>query len=185
MTEKLTRRGLRVPNEFEVGAMTVVRVSEVMRKDVVPIAQEMTVSELAERMGRGEPACNLTQGLPIVSPDGKLVGVVTQGDLLRALEQDPRGTMTVLKAGSQDPIVAYPDELVHDAMHRMLQHDIGRLPVVSRENPQQMVGYFNRASLLGAWTHQIEDEKLREHGWIRKWRNSDKRARQTSRAAQK
>jgi CIC family chloride channel protein len=93
--------------------------------------------------------------------------------------------MTVLEAGSYQPIVAYPDELVHDAMHRMLQHNIGRLPVVSRENPQQMVGYFNRASLLGAWTRQIEDERLREHGWIRKWRNSDQRARQTSRATQK
>jgi CIC family chloride channel protein len=185
MTEKLTRRGLQVPNEFEVGAMTVVRVSEVMRKDVVPIAQEMTVSELAARMGRGEPAYNLTQGLPIVSPDGNLVGVVTQGDLLRALEQDPRGTMTVLDAGSHEPIVAYPDELVHDAMHRMLRHDIGRLPVVSRENPQQMVGYFNRASLLGAWTRQIEDEGLREHGWIRKWRNSGRATKRATQAAEK
>jgi chloride channel protein, CIC family len=185
MTEKLTRRGLQVPNEFEVGAMTVVRVSEVMRKDVVPIAQEMTVSELAARMGRGEPAYNLTQGLPIVSPDGNLVGVVTQGDLLRALEQDPRGTMTVLDAGSHEPIVAYPDELVHDAMHRMLRHNIGRLPVVSHENPQQMVGYFNRASLLGAWTRQIEDEGLREHGWIRKWRNSGRPTKQSMQAAEK
>ena len=165
--------------------MTVVRVSEVMRKDVVPIAQEMTVSELAARMGRGEPAYNLTQGLPIVSPDGNLVGVVTQGDLLRALEQDPRGTMTVLDAGSHEPIVAYPDELVHDAMHRMLRHDIGRLPVVSRENPQQMVGYFNRASLLGAWTRQIEDEGLREHGWIRKWRNSGRATKRATQAAEK
>jgi CIC family chloride channel protein len=185
MTEKLTRRGLQVPNEFEVGAMTVVRVSEVMRKDVVPIAQEMTVSELAERMGRGEPAYNLTQGLPIVSAEGKLVGVVTQGDLLRALELDPRGTMTVLEAGSHAPVVAYPDELVHDAMHRMLQYDIGRLPVVSRENPQQMVGYFNRASLLGAWTRQLEDEGLREHGWIRKWRNSGRPTKQARQAAEK
>ena len=185
MTEKLTRRGLQVPNEFEVGAMTVVRVSEVMRKDVVPIAQEMTVSELAERMGRGEPAYNLTQGLPIVSAEGKLVGVVTQGDLLRALELDPRGTMTVLEAGSHAPVVAYPDELVHDAMHRMLQYDIGRLPVVSRENPQRMVGYFNRASLLGAWTRQLEDEGLREHGWIRKWRNSGRPTKQARQAAEK
>ncbi len=185
MTEKLSRRGLQVPNEFEVGAMTVVRVSEVMHKDVVPIAQEMTVSELAARMGRGEPAYNLTQGLPIVSPDGQLVGVVTQGDLLRALEQDPRGTMTVGEAGSHEPVVAYPDELVHDAMHRMLQHKIGRLPVVSRENPRQMVGYFNRASLLGAWTRQLEDEGLREHGWIRKWRSSSRPTKQATQATQK
>jgi CIC family chloride channel protein len=162
-----------------------VRVGEVMRKDVNPIPQEMTVGELAERMGRGEPAYNLTQGLPIVSSDGKLVGVVTQGDLLRALELDPKGTITVLEAGSQRLVVAYPDELAHDAMYRMLQRDIGRLPVVSRENPQQMVGYFNRSSLLGAWTRQMEEESIREHGWIRQWRNSSRAARQTTQATEK
>ena len=131
----------------------------------------MTVSELAARMSRGEPAYNLTQGLPIVSAEGKLEGVVTQGDLLRALEHDPQGTMKVLEAGSHPAIVGYPDELAHDAMVRMLQHDIGRLPIVSRENPQQLLGYFNRACLLGAWARQMEEEGIREHGWIRKWRS--------------
>jgi CIC family chloride channel protein len=185
MTEKLARRGLKVPEEYEAGVLKMVRVGEVMRKDVNPIPQEMTVGELAERMGRGEPAYNLTQGLPIVSSDGKLVGVVTQGDLLRALELDPKGTITVLEAGSQRLVVAYPDELAHDAMYRMLQRDIGRLPVVSRENPQQMVGYFNRSSLLGAWTRQMEEESIREHGWIRQWRNSSRAARQTTQATEK
>jgi chloride channel protein, CIC family len=185
MTEKLARRGLKVPEEYEAGVLKMVRVGEVMRKDVNPVPQEMTVAELAERMGRGEPAYNLTQGLPIVSSDGKLVGVVTQGDLLRALELDPKGTMTVLEAGSQQLIVAHPDELAHDAMYRMLQRDIGRLPVVSRENPQQMVGYFNRSSLLGAWTRQMEEESIREHGWIRQWRNSSRVAKQTKQATEK
>ena len=185
MTEKLARRGLKVPEEYEAGVLKMVRVGEVMRKDVNPISQEMTVAELAERMGRGEPAYNLTQGLPIVSSDGKLVGVVTQGDLLRALELDPKGTMTVLEAGSQQLIVAYPDELAHDAMYRMLQRDIGRLPVVSRENPQQLIGYFNRSSLLGAWTRQMEEESIREHGWIRQWRNSSRVAKQTTQATEK
>jgi CBS domain-containing protein len=174
-----------VPEEYEAGVLKMVRVGEVMRKDVNPIPQEMTVAELAERMGRGEPAYNLTQGLPIVSSDGKLAGVVTQGDLLRALELDPKGTITVLEAGSQQLIVAHPDELAHDAMYRMLQRDIGRLPVVRRENPQQMVGYFNRSSLLGAWTRQMEEESIREHGWIRQWRNSSRVAKQTTQATEK
>jgi chloride channel protein, CIC family len=123
--------------------------------------------------------------LPIVSVEGELVGVVTQSDLLRALEQDPHGTASVLSAGSQPPIVAYPDELAHDAMVRMLQHDIGRLPVVNRENPQQMVGYFNRASLLGAWTRQMEEEGIREHGWIRKWRSSGRATKHAQQSAEK
>jgi H+/Cl- antiporter ClcA len=166
MTEKLTRRGLSVPDEYEVGVLKVVRVGDVMHKDIQPILPEMTVAELAERMGRGEPAFNLTQGLPIVGRDGRLVGVVTQGDLLRALEKDPKGTLTVLDVGGSKPIVAYADELVFDALFRMLQNNIGRLPVVRRENPQEMVGYLNRSNILGAWTRQIEEEGVREHGWI-------------------
>jgi hypothetical protein len=48
-----------------------------------------------------------------------------------------------------------------------------------------MLGYFNRASLLGAWTRQMEEEGIREQGWIRKWRNSSRPARRISRSAEK
>jgi CIC family chloride channel protein len=193
MTEKLARRGLLVPEEYEVGILKIVRVGEVMRKDVEPIPAEMTVAELAERIGhakltadgladarttegsamRERPALNLTDGLPIIATDGRLVGMVTQGDLLRALEADPHGKITVLEAGSNRPIVAYEDEVVFDAMHRMLANSIGRLPVVSREQPEKMVGYFNRASLLSAWSRQVEEEGTREHGWFKRWRAGD------------
>lgn len=183
MTEKLARRGLKVPGEYEAGILNVVRVGDVMRRDVQPIPSEMTVAELAERIsgkkrpaGKGaetadEPPRNLTDGLPIVDVEGRLRGIVTQGDLLRALENDPEGKITVLKAGSGQPIVAYPDELANEAMYRMLENNIGRLPVVSRDDPARMIGYFNRSSILSAWSRQIEEEGVREHGWIRSWRN--------------
>ncbi len=170
MTEKLARRGLHVPGEYEASVLHMVRVSEVMRTDVQPISAEMTVRDLAARMARGEPGFNLSVGLPIAGKDGRLVGVVTQGDLLRALENDPEGRATVLEAGSDPPIVAYADEFVHDAIHRMVRHNIGRLPVVSRENPRQMTGYFDRSNILGAWTRQMEDEGVQEHGWFARWR---------------
>jgi CBS domain-containing protein len=166
MTEKLARRGLSVPEEYDAGIMKIVRVGEVMRKDVAPIPPEMTVAELSDRMGRGEPAFNVTQGLPIVDKDARLVGIVTQGDLLRALETDSRGEITVLDAGSNAPIVAYQDEIVFDAMFRMLQNNIGRLPVVSRDDPQRLIGFFTRSSVLGAWSRHAEEEGVREHGWL-------------------
>ena len=183
MTEKLARRGLSVPGEYEVGVMNIVRVGDVMSKDVKPIPADMLIGELAERMVRGKPATegaarreaamNLTDGLPIIGNDGLLAGIVTQSDLLRALESDPKGGITVLDAGSDDPIVAFPDEFVHDAMSRMLLHNIGRLPVVTREEPRKMVGYFNRSNILGAWTRQLEDEGVREHGWLAQWRGAN------------
>jgi chloride channel protein, CIC family len=170
MTEKLARRGLHVPGEYEASVLHMVRISEVMDTDVQPISADMTVADLAARISRGKRGFNLSQGLPIVAKDGRLAGVVTQGDLLRALESDPEGRATVLEAGSEPAIVAYPDELVLDALHRMVRHNIGRLPVVSREDPQRMTGYFDRAHILAAWTRQVEEESVQEHGWLARWR---------------
>jgi H+/Cl- antiporter ClcA len=172
MTEKLARRGLHVPGDYEASALHMVHVSEVMETDVHPISADMTVADLAARISSGEPGFSLSQGLPIVDGDGRLAGVVTQGDLLRALESDPEGRASVLEAGSVPPIVAEPDELVLDALHRMVRHNIGRLPVVSCKDPEQMVGYFDRSHILKAWTRQVEDEGLQEDGWLARWRRT-------------
>jgi CBS domain-containing protein len=113
------------------------------------------------------------QGLPIAGKDGRLSGIVTQGDLLRALELDPSGKMTLRKAGSGPPIVAYADELAFDALFRMRQNNIGRRLMVSLEDPRVMVGFLNRASLHGAWTRQLVEEGVREHGWLARFMKSE------------
>ncbi len=98
MTEKLARRGLAVPGEYEAMALKTVRVADVMRKDIQPISPDLTVAELASRMENSKPMVpgiktreampQLIRGLPIANGEGKLLGVITQGDLLRALEDD-------------------------------------------------------------------------------------------------
>jgi CIC family chloride channel protein len=173
MTEKLARRGLHVPHEYEANILHTVRLSEVMRTEVQAIPAEMTVVDLAALVGRRESGVSLSQGLPIADKGGRLAGVITQGDVLRALEADPSGRATVLEAGTATPIVAYPDEFVHDALHRMVQNNIGRLPVVRRDDPRCMTGYFDRSNLLNAWTRQIEEEGVQEHGWFARWRRAN------------
>lgn len=174
LTEKRARRSLSVPEEFEAGVLKIVRVGEVMRTDVQPAPSGMTVAELSDRMARGDPTLNLTQWLPMVGKGGRLAGIVTRGDLLHALETEPKGEITILEAGSNKPVVAYPDELVFDAMFRMLQNNIGCPPVVSRDNPHHMLGYFSRSSILSAWSRQIEEEGVREHGWVKQLLNTEK-----------
>ncbi|MGB9068424.1 MAG: chloride channel protein [Candidatus Acidiferrales bacterium] len=173
MTEKLARRGLHVPVEYEASVLQSVRLSEVMRTDVQPIAADTSVAGLAARISKSEHGLTLSQGLPIADKDGLLAGVITQGDVLRALETDPEGRETVLEAGTAPPIVAYSDEFVHDALHRMVSNNVGRLPVVSREDPRRMIGYFDRSNLLDAWTRQIEEEGVQEHGWFARWKGAN------------
>jgi CBS domain-containing protein len=46
----------------------------------------------------------------------------------------------------------------------MLKNNIGRLPVVDRENPRKVVGYLGRSNVMAARLKGLEEEELREGG---------------------
>jgi chloride channel protein, CIC family len=175
MTEKLARRGLDTHQDFEANVMRQVRVSEVMFSDVPTILPQMKVSEATDRIASGDPDLARHHALPIVDESGQLSGMVTQSDLLAMLELEGGRDKTVLEAGTRALVVCYPDENVFEAMTRMLRNDIGRLPVVSRDDSHHLIGYVSRSSVMSAWGRHLDDESLREHGWIKRYfkRTSD------------
>jgi CBS domain-containing protein len=167
MTEKLARRGLRIHSEYEPDVLRRVMVSEAMIKDPPKVPTTMPVREMAERLAQHDPVLWRHHGVLIVDEAGKLQGIITRGDLLRAMEADPTGTMTVLEAGTPNPLVAYTDELLFHAANRMVGSNVGRLPVVDRQRPGEAVGYLGRSGILSARLRQIEEEQLREPGWMK------------------
>jgi H+/Cl- antiporter ClcA/CBS domain-containing protein len=164
MTEKLARRGLKIHAEYEPDVLTQVTVGEAMNPDVPAIDAAMTVKELAALMSSGHPLAR-HYALPITNGNGGLVGIVTRGDLVKKLEQEPESAATVLEAGTPDPVVCYPDEVLHEAVERMLKQEVGRLPVVSREDPKKLVGYLGRAGVMAARMRRIREEHQLEQGW--------------------
>jgi H+/Cl- antiporter ClcA len=164
LTEKVARRGYHIMREYSVDPLAVVRVGEVMEKDVLTIPATMRLTELSDRIARHDPQVASRQGLPILDDNQRLVGIITRGDVLRTLEQGADGNATVLEAGSRDLIVTYADEILRDAVTKMLRNDIGRLPVVNRRDHRHLVGYLSRANLMEARLRQLEDEHVRERG---------------------
>ncbi len=170
MTEKLARRGFRIHQDYETDVLQQVAVAETMDRDVPKIPAAMRVGELAERIAKHDPEVSHHQGLFIVNPEGKLEGLITRGDVLRALDEDPSGSLTVLEAGSRDLIVAFPDEVISEASDKMLHNNIGRLPVVERADPRQLIGYLGRHGVMAARLRRLHEEHVREPGWVRGWR---------------
>lgn len=164
MTEKLARRGLRVHQEYETDVLAQVAVGEMMEKNPPVIAAGTKVGEVAERVARHDPEVARYDALLILD-DSKLVGIVTRGDILRALDKDSTGMITVEAAGSTKLLVTYPDELVSEAATKMLHRDVGRLPVVERSDERKAVGYLGRAAILAARSRRLHDEHVREQGW--------------------
>ena len=165
LTEKVARRGFHVTREYSVDPLAVLRVGEVMDKHPPTIPASMKVTDLSDRIARHDPELIARQGTLIVDGDHNLAGIITRGDLVRALEQLPENA-TVLEAGTRNLILAYPDEILGEAIARMVRNDIGRLPVVERHNPGKLIGYLGRASVMTARLRRLEEEHDREVGWL-------------------
>jgi H+/Cl- antiporter ClcA/CBS domain-containing protein len=165
LTEKVARHGHHILREYTVDPFELLQVSEVMDKAPVTIAATLTIAELSERIARGDPQVARRQGTPVVDEQGRLVALITRSDIIRALEQDPKGDLSAVEAGSRNLIVTYPDEPLKDAVAKMIRNEIGRLPVVSREDPRQLLGYLGRTGLLEARLRKLQEEELRERRW--------------------
>ena len=165
---EVARRGYHVAREYSVDPLALVRVRDVMDGEAPAVRGSMKLADLAAAIAKNERLYVRHQALPIVDEEGKLAGIITRGDIMRALQTNPGGEGTVLEAGTQNPVVASPDEPLSDAVATMAHYNVGRLPVVDKG---QLVGYLGRASILTARQRLLEEEFQREPGLFTMRRN--------------
>jgi H+/Cl- antiporter ClcA/CBS domain-containing protein len=164
LTEKLARRGQHIAREYSVDIFELGRVADVMDRNPPIVPTRTRVVELAARIARGDAVVARRQAVLLADDEGRLAGMVTRGDLMRAQGETDANHLTVLEAGTSELVVAYPDETLRDAVDKMLRHDIGRLPVIARDTPGKIVGYLGRADILAARMRHHQEEELREKG---------------------
>ncbi|MFN2570110.1 MAG: chloride channel protein, partial [Gemmatimonadales bacterium] len=169
LTEKMARRGHHVMREYIVNPLHLMRVGEVMEKDVPTVPASLPVDGLFERLADEDPVYARRQEWAVVDDAERLVGLVTRGDLVRALEREDGERATVLDLGSRQLVVTHADELLEEATAKMLEHDIGRLPVVDRADRTRLVGLLGRAGVMAVWLHATRDEHTRDTGWLSKF----------------
>lgn len=165
LTEKLARRGQHIAREYSVDLFDLKRVGEVMDLDTPMLSANTPLREYSARIAAGDPVVSRRQGTLLVDAQQRLVGIITRSDVVRALERHGQEKLTVLDAGTRDPILAFADETLHDAIAKMLKHDVGRLPVVERHDVTKIVGYLGRAGILAARQNYYQEEEVRERGF--------------------
>ncbi|MCB9129712.1 MAG: chloride channel protein [Anaerolineales bacterium] len=145
-TLKLSRRGIRIAKGRDVDVMQGVLVREAMTTRVDTVPTTMTLDRV-----RSEFARTQHHGFPVVDEAGKLYGIVTVQDSARALEAGMSPETPVAKFAERNLVVAYPDEPMADALHRLSVRGIGRLPVVSRKDHNMLLGAVRRSDILRAY----------------------------------
>jgi CBS domain-containing protein len=142
-------------------------VADIMKRDVVSVRPETTVKELAELMHERRVG-----GAPVVDGEGRLVGIVTDGDLIaeetdvhmppsidifgaivylgsfHKYEERLRKAVgaTVGDVMTTKVYTVHPDDDVRKAATLMRDHKIGRIPVVDEED--RLVGLVTRTDIV-------------------------------------
>ncbi|HTO91475.1 MAG TPA: chloride channel protein [Candidatus Sulfotelmatobacter sp.] len=161
LTEKVARRGHHLTREYSIDPLEALLVRQIATSPAVSVPASLPITELAARyfdVRHGRPH----QGYPVVDANGRLVGVVTRSELLDLPPPEELDRIPVASLLGRAPVVAYPDETCRAAADRMVTEGVGRLPVVSREAPHQLVGILTRSDLLKARELHLETEHRRE-----------------------
>jgi CIC family chloride channel protein len=153
-TLKLMRKGINIDHYRIVDFMESITVSEAMVSDVITARETDTVKSVGLKI----KATN-HRGFPVLDKDGKLVGIVTRKDINAALGKGV-AEAEVSRVMTTDIAVCFPDESLEIALHKMAERNVGRLPVVSRDNRDHLIGLITRKSLMKAYNQALERDKF-------------------------
>ena len=158
MTEKIARRGVRVPGEYAADFLDQVTVGLCASKPVVTLnADDLLEAVRGWIAGHGQGSSH--QGFPVVDAAGDLVGVVTRRDLL---DPERQGSARVRELIRRPVAVAFEDSSLREAADHMVQEEVGRLPVVSRAAPHKPIGMLTRSDLLAAHRRRLDETHVAE-----------------------
>ncbi|MGA7193530.1 MAG: chloride channel protein [Anaerolineales bacterium] len=138
----LARHGIRLDRGRDVDVLEAITVGEVMLKDTTAIHESDSLKKAADLLEKKRH-----HGLPVVNARGRLTGVLSLQDIDRAKDLKTK----VKEIYTRNLLVVFPDDTLSSALRQMSEHDIGRLPVVSRTDKQKLLGVLRRADVIHAY----------------------------------
>jgi H+/Cl- antiporter ClcA len=142
MTEKLARRGVRVPTEYPADHLDQLLVKDHASRVVAAFPDCETVAQARAWLGSGAPGA-AHQGFPVVDDQGRPVGLL-MGRALLEPALDPAQTLRSLL--TRPVAVAFEGNSLREAADHMVREGVGRLPVVTSDG--RLTGIITRSDLL-------------------------------------
>lgn len=122
-------------------------VESVMTRRVVQILEGIPMSEVLRIVKRYD-----YNGFPVVTAEGRLVGVITKGDLLRAADAAATTpdvwTQPVSRWMAHGVLALRPMEPLAAAIQYLVEHRLRSLPVIDAD--ARVVGMVSRTDLMSS-----------------------------------
>jgi CBS domain-containing protein len=119
----------------------VATLADILKPDFITVAPEDTLGEVAEKMMKQNV------GAVIVKDFGRLIGILTERDMLRAMAARMHTSEARVRQWmTPDPVTVPPDMGLDDAAKIMLDHGFRHLPVTDGET---VLGVVSLRRVLG------------------------------------
>ncbi|GIT89570.1 histidine kinase [Jannaschia pagri] len=121
-------RGRSAPEAPRPSDLSATRVADLMVRDPIAVAGDVTVIAAAQMMQARKISCLcITEGT-------RLIGLVTLRDLVgRALAEGIAGDTPLSQIMTRDPITLPPEATGTDVLHLMAERHMGHVPIVARD----------------------------------------------------
>ncbi len=157
MTEKIARRGARVVSDYVADFLDRVRVADVAMAPVIVVRAEDALERVRAWMAT-HAVGSAPQGFPVVDDDDRLVGVVTRRDVF---DRNTAAT-TVREVVKRPAVVVFDDSSLREAADHMASENVGRLPVVTRDDPSRVIGIITRSDIIAVHARRLAAEQLQK-----------------------
>ena len=140
--------------DFMIDVLARIHVREVhqAREHVELVPQGMPLSSVM-RLVSTSPA----DYFPVVDSDEKLVGIFTLSDVRAVYDAAGAGSLIVAMDIATFPVITVtPDDDLHTALRRFTRKNIDEIPVVSPDDPQQVLGMLRRKEVILAYDEHFE-----------------------------
>lgn len=128
-----------------------VKVSELVRRAPIMVTPLATVEEAVRLMHREGVG-----SVVVVSPEGKVLGIFTERDLVRLIGEGKPLTTKIGDVMTRDPVTVYEDDTVTKAAMLMAEKRIRHLPVVDREGRLKgVISARDVASVLARYKEEL------------------------------
>jgi len=151
----LARKGIRIERGKDVEVLERITVDEVMTESPPFLKENMSVTEAIDYMTEQR-----VHGVPVLAQNGELYGIITMHDIR---DSDLDHKELIGNICRRDLWVTHPDETIGSALKRMSVRDVGRMPVVSRQNPKLLVGLLRRSDAIRAYDIALKRHTLLRH----------------------
>ena len=112
----------------------------VMRKDVVTVRHDTPVKDAVALLRH-----HRISGLPVVDAEGRLVGIVTEKDVMRLLYEEAGSLPTVGDLMTPNVRAFHPDDPLGEVCDCLMANHFRRVPIVEYG---KLVGLISRADLM-------------------------------------